>query len=39
MTFIRKISLAMSEPPLVNIDGASFELFIKEGKKMHWMIG
>jgi hypothetical protein len=30
LSFIRKISLAMSEPPLVNKDGASFELFFNE---------
>jgi len=30
ISFIRKISLAMSEPPLVNKDGASFELFLNE---------
>ncbi len=30
ISFIRKISLAMSEPPLVNKDGASFELFLNK---------
>ncbi len=30
LLFIKKISLAMSEPPLVNNDGASFELLPNE---------
>ncbi len=30
VSFIRKISLAMSEPPLYNKDGASFGLFLNE---------
>ena len=39
ISFIRKISLAMSEPPLVNKDGASFELFLnKEDAVGDWIM-
>ena len=39
VSFIRKISLAMSEPPLVNKDGASFELFLnKEDAVDDWIM-
>jgi hypothetical protein len=39
VSFIRKISLAMSEPPLVNKDGASFELFLnKEDAVNDWIM-
>jgi hypothetical protein len=39
ISFIRKISLAMSEPPLDNKDGASFELFLnKEDAVDDWIM-
>ncbi len=39
ISFIRKISLATSEPPLVNKDAASFELFLnKEDAVDDWIM-
>lgn len=37
VSFIRKISLAMSEPPLVNKDGDHLNCSLT--KRMQWMIG
>ncbi len=39
VSFIRKISLAISEPPLANKDGASFELSLnKEDALDDWIM-